>query len=131
MESIKKLLKNDQFSKIIDDQSVINKFKTDLNLIIGDPYCRFTIKGHSVLIAVSRNIYATKIKQHKLNILKLANNAKPDESFKEILCKVDPHLLPNNKTLKKNISKNAKEVLLNLSKSLSDSPLKQYLLKRK
>ena len=128
MESLKKLLKTDQFKEISNNNEILKEIRVNLKNLIGDRQSRFSIRDNSLLITFSKNSFASKFKIIKKEILKELNLIQNKIIFTDIYSKVDPSIIKTEIKLTENkkLSKKAEKIWANLSKTLEDSPLKDY-----
>ena len=133
MESLKKLLKTDQFKEISINNEIIKGIRLNLIKMIGDKQSKLTIRDNSLFITFSKNSFASKFKIIKKEMLKELNLIQNKIIFTDIHSKVDPSILkPEIKlTSNKKISNKAAKIWSNLSKTLDDSPLKDYFSNKK
>lgn len=133
MESLKKLLKTDQFKEISINNEIIKGIRLNLIKMIGDKQLKLTIRNNSLFITFSKNSFASKFKIIKKEMLKELNLIQNKIIFTDIYSKVDPSILkPEIKlTSNKKLSNKAVKIWSNLSKTLDDSPLKDYFSNKK
>ena len=133
MESLKKLLKTDQFKEISINNEIIKGIRLNLIKMIGDKQLKLTIRDNSLFITFSKNSFASKFKIIKKEMLKEFNLIQNKIIFTDIYSKVDPSILkPEIKsTSNKKLSNKAVKIWSNLSKTLDDSPLKDYFSNKK
>ena len=132
MESLKKLLKTDQFKEISINNEIIKGIRLNLIKMIGDKQSKLTIRDNSLFITFSKNSFASKFKIIKKEILKELNLIQNKITFTDIYSKVDPSIIKTEMKLTSNkkLSKKAKIIWANLSEALEDSPLKDYFLNK-
>ena len=132
MESLKKLLKTDQFKEISINNEILKGIRLKLIKIIGDKQSKLTIRDNSLFITFSKNSFASKFKIIKKEILKELNLIQNKITFTDIYSKVDPSIIKTEMKLTSNkkLSKKAKIIWANLSEALEDSPLKDYFLNK-
>ena len=132
MESLKKLLKTDQFKEISNNNEILKEIRVNLINLIGDRQSRLGIRDNSLFITFSRNSFASKFKIIKKEILKELNLIQNKIIFNDIYSKVDPSIIKTEMKLTSNkkLSKKAKKIWANLSEALEDSPLKDYFLNK-
>lgn len=132
MESLKKLLKTDQFKEISINNEIIKGIRLNLIKMIGDKQSKLTIRDNSLFITFSKNSFASKFKIIKKEILKELNLIQNKIIFTDIYAKVDPSILKTEikLTSNKKQSNKAAKIWANLSKNLEDSPLKDYFSKK-
>lgn len=133
MESLKKLLKTDQFKEISINNEILKGIRLNLIKMIGDKQSKLTIRDNSLFITFSKNSFASKFKIIKKEMLKELNLIQNKIIFTDIYSKVDPSILkPEIKlTSNKKLSNKAAKIWSNLSKTLDDSPLKDYFSNKK
>ena len=133
MESLKKLLKTDQFKEISNNNEILKEIRVNLINLIGDRQSKLGIRDNSLFITFSKNSFASKFKIIKKEILKELNLIQNKIIFTDIYSKVDPSILkPEIKlTSNKKLSNKAAKIWSNLSKTLDDSPLKDYFSSKK
>ena len=103
MDSIKNLLKTDDFSEIINNKKQVDVIKGYLIKSLGDKNIRVSIRSNILLICFSNNNSFSKLKINKINILKDINDQQNDFIFSDIHLKIDPSLNKKNKVNKKKI----------------------------
>ena len=132
MESLKKLLKTDQFKEISINNEILKGIRLNLIKMIGDKQSKLTIRDNSLFITFSKNSFASKFKIIKKEILKELNLIQNKIIFTDIYSKVDPSIIKTEMKLTSNkkLSKKAKKIWANLSEALEDSPLKDYFLNK-
>jgi len=132
MESLKKLLKTDQFKEISHNNEISKEIHLNLIKMIGDKQSKLTIRDNSLFITFSKNSFASKFKIIKKEVLKKLNLIQDKTTFTEIYSKVDPSVIKTEMKLTSNkkLSKKAEKIWANLSKTLEDSPLKDYFLNK-
>ena len=132
MESLKKLLKTDQFKEISINNEILKGIRLKLIKMIGDKQSKFTIRDNSLFITFSKNSFASKFKIIKKEVLKELNSIQNKIVFTEIYSKVDPSVVKREMkfTSYKKLSNKAAKIWANLSKNLEDSPLKDYFSKK-
>ena len=128
MESLKKLLKTDEFKEISNNNEILKEIRVNLINLIGDRQSKLSIRDNSLFITFSKNSFASKFKIIKKEILKELNLIQNKIIFTDIYSKVDPSIINTEikLTSNKKLSKNAEKTWANLSKTLEDSPLKDY-----
>lgn len=126
MDSIKNLLKTDDFSEIINNKKQVDMVKGYLIKSLGDKNIRVSIRSNILLICFSNNNSFSKLKINKINILKDINDQQNDFIFSDIHLKIDPSLNKKNKVNKKKY-KSLDSYWINLQNKLEKSPLKEYL----
>ena len=133
MESLKKLLKTDQFKEISINNEILKGIRLKLIKMIGDNQSKFTIRDNSLFITFSKNSFASKFKIIKKEVLKELNLIQNKIAFTEIYTKVDPSVVKKEMKLASNnkLSNKAAKIWANLSKTLDDSPLKDYFSNKK
>ena len=133
MESIKKLLKTDQFKEISSNNEILNEIQLNLIKMIGDKQSKLTIRDNSLFITFSKNSFASKFKIIKKEMLIKLNLIQNKITFTDIYSKVDPSILKTEVKLTSNkkLSNKAAKIWANLSKTLDDSPLKDYFSNKK
>ena len=90
MESLKKLLKTDQFKEISINNEILKGIRLNLIKMIGDKQSKLTIRDNSLFITFSKNSFASKFKIIKKEVLKELNSIQNKIVFTEIYSKVDP-----------------------------------------
>ena len=132
MESLKKLLKTDQFKEISNNNEILKEIRVNLINLIGDRQSKLGIRDNSLFITFSKNSFASKFKIIKKEILKELNLIQNKITFTDIYSKVDPSIIKTEMKLTSNkkLSKKAKIIWANLSETLEDSPLKDYFLNK-
>jgi hypothetical protein len=132
MESLKKLLKTDQFKEISNNNEILKEIRVNLINLIGDRQSKLGIRDNSLFITFSKNSFASKFKIIKKEILKELNLIQNKITFTDIYSKVDPSIIKTEMKLTSNkkLSKKAKIIWANLSEALEDSPLKDYFLNK-
>ena len=133
MESLKKLLKTDQFKEISINNEIIKGIRLNLIKMIGDKQLKLTIRNNSLFITFSKNSFASKFKIIKKEMLKELNLIQNKIIFTDIYSKVDPSIVKREikLTSNKKLSNKAVKIWSNLSKTLDDSPLKDYFSNKK
>ena len=133
MESLKKLLKTDQFKEISINNEILKEIRLNLIKMIGDKQSTLTIRDNSLFISFSKNLFASKFKIIKKEVLKELNLIQNKIVFTEIYSKVDPSVVKKEMKLASNnkLSNKAAKIWANLSKTLDDSPLKDYFSNKK
>ena len=133
MESLKKLLKTDQFKEISINNEIIKGIRLNLIKMIGDKQSKLTIRDNSLFITFSKNSFASKFKIIKKEMLKELNLIQNKIIFTDIYSKVDPSIIKTKIKLNSNnkLSNKAAKIWANLSKTLNDSPLKDYFSNKK
>ena len=128
MESLKKLLKTDQFKEISNNNKILKEIRVNLINLIGDRQSKLSIRNNSLFITFSKNSFASKFKIIKKEILKELNLIQNKIIFTDIYSKVDPSIIKTEikLTSNKKLSKKAEKIWANLFKTLEDSPLKDY-----
>ena len=107
MESLKKLLKTDEFKEISNNNEILKGIRLNLIKIIGDRQSKLSIRDNSLFITFSKNSFASKFKIIKKEILKELNLIQNKIIFTDIYSKVDPSIikteikLTSNKKLSK------------------------------
>ena len=132
MESLKKLLKTNQFKEISNNNEILKEIRVNLINLIGDRQSRLGIRDNSLFITFSKNSFASKFKIIKKEMLKELNLIQNKIIFTDIYSKVDPSIIKTEMKLTSNkkLSKKAKKIWANLSEALEDSPLKDYFLNK-
>ncbi len=132
MESLKKLLKTDQFKEISINNEILKGIRLKLIKMIGDKQSKLTIRDNSLFITFSKNSFASKFKIIKKEVLKELNSIQNKIVFAEIYSKVDPSGVKRKMKFAsdKKLSNKAAKIWANLSKNLEDSPLKDYFSKK-
>ena len=132
MESLKKLLKTNQFKEISNNNEILKEIRVNLINLIGDRQSKLGIRDNSLFITFSKNSFASKFKIIKKEILKELNLIQNKITFTDIYSKVDPSIIKTEMKLTSNkkLSKKAKIIWANLSEALEDSPLKDYFLNK-
>ena len=69
MESIKKLLKTDQFHEIIDNKNILDQYLRYLEIKVGDQKMRLSQRHQNLYIVFSNNAFVSKYKMNKSQIL--------------------------------------------------------------
>jgi len=133
MESLKKLLKTDQFKEISINNEILKGIRLKIITMIGDKQSKLTIRDNSLFITFSKNSFSSKFKITKKEVLKELNLIQSKIVFTEIYSKVDPSVLKKEMKLTSNkkLSSKAAKIWANLSKNLDDSPLKDYFSNKK
>ena len=93
MESIKKLLKTDQFHEIIDNKNTHVQYLKYLVKQVGDQKMRLSQRLDILYIVFSHNAFASKYKMNKSQILNDLNQLNSNIKIKNIHIKVDPSIL--------------------------------------
>ena len=132
MESLKKLLKTDQFKEISSNNEILREIRLSLIKMIGDEQSKLSIRDNFLFITFSKNSFAGKFKISKKEILDKLNLIQNKIAFTDIYSKVDPSIIKTEgKTPAKNkLSKKAEKIWANLYENLDDSPLKEYFSKK-
>ena len=132
MESLKKLLKTGQFKEISSNNEILNEIRLNLIKLIGDGQSKLTIRDSSLFVTFSKNSHACKFKIIKKEMLRELNLIQNKIKFTNIYAKVDPSLLKTKVKLtpNKKLSKKAEKIWADLSKTLDESPLKDYISKK-
>ena len=132
MESLKKLLKTDQFKEISSNNEILREIRLSLIKMIGDEQSKLSIRDNFLFITFSKNSFAGKFKISKKEILDKLNLIQNKIAFTDIYSKVDPSIIKTEeKTPSKNkLSKKAEKIWANLYENLDDSPLKEYFSKK-
>ena len=133
MESLKKLLKTDQFKEISINNEILKEIRLNLIKMIGDKQSKLTIRDNSLFITFSKNLFASKFKIINKEVLKELNLIQNKIVFTKIYSKVDPSVVKKEMkpTSNKKLSNKAAKIWANLSKTLDDSPLKDYFSNKK
>jgi hypothetical protein len=133
MESLKKLLKTDQFKEISSNNEILREIRLSLIKMTGDEQSKLSIRDNFLFITFSKNSFAGKFKISKKEILDKLNLIQNKIAFTDIYSKVDPSIIKTEgKTPAKNkLSKKAEKIWTNLYKNLDDSPSKRVFLKKK
>lgn len=132
MESIKKLLKTDEFKEISSNNEILKVIRLYLIKMIGDKQPILSIRNNLLFVKFSKNSFASKFKLLKKEILKELNTVQNKITFENIFTKVDPSIIKAETKLSHNkkISRKAEKIWANFHKSLNDSPLKDYFSKK-
>lgn len=132
MESLKKLLKTDQFKEISSNNEILREIRLSLIKMTGDKQSKLSIRDNFLFITFSKNSFASKFKISKKEILDKLNLIQNKIAFTDIYSKVDPSIIKTEeKTPSKNkLSKKAEKIWSNLYRNLDDSPLKEYFSKK-
>ena len=132
MESLKKLLKTDQFKEISSNNEILREIRLSLIKMTGDKQSKLSIRDNFLFITFSKNSFAGKFKISKKEILDKLNLIQNKIAFTDIYSKVDPSIIKTEEktTAKNKLSKKAEKIWLNLYKNLDDSPLKEYFSKK-
>ena len=132
MESLKKLLKTDQFKEISSNNEILREIRLSLIKMTGDKQSKLSIRDNFLFITFSKNSFAGKFKISKKEILDKLNLIQNKIAFTNIYSKVDPSIIKTEeKTPSKNkLSKKAEKIWANLYENLDDSPLKEYFSKK-
>jgi len=130
MESIKKLLKTDQFHEIIDNKNTHVQYLKYLVKQVGDQKMRLSQRLDILYIVFSHNAFASKYKMNKSQILNDLNQLNSNIKIKNIHIKVDPSILESRKKPTVKISAHAKSIWNKVHETLEDSPLKDFFLKK-
>lgn len=130
MESIKKLLKTDQFHEIIDNKNILDQYLKYLEIKVGDQKMRLSQRHQNLYIVFSNNAFASKYKMNKSQILDDLNRLDSKLKIENIFIKVDPSILESHKKPKVKFSSHTKNIWNNVHESLKDSPLKDFFLKK-
>lgn len=132
MESLKKLLKTDQFKEISSNNEILREIRLSLIKMTGDEQSKLSIRDNFLFITFSKNSFAGKFKISKKEILDKLNLIQNKIAFTDIYSKVDPSIIKTEgKTPAKNkLSKKAEKIWANLYENLDDSPLKEYFSKK-
>ncbi|MBL6727377.1 MAG: hypothetical protein ISP78_01445 [Methylophilaceae bacterium] len=132
MESLKKLLKTDQFKEISSNNEILREIRLSLIKMTGDEQSKLSIRDNFLFITFSKNSFAGKFKISKKEILDKLNLIQNKIAFTDIYSKVDPSIIKTEeKTPSKNkLSKKAEKIWSNLYRNLDDSPLKEYFSKK-
>lgn len=130
MESIKKLLKTDQFHEIIDNKNTHVQYLKYLVKQVGDQKMRLSQRLDILYIVFSHNAFASKYKMNKSQILNDLNQLNSNIKIKNIHIKVDPSILESRKKPTVKISAHAKNIWNKVHETLEDSPLKDFFLKK-
>ena len=132
MESLKKLLKTDQFKEISSNNEILREIRLSLIKMTGDKQSKLSIRDNFLFITFSKNSFAGKFKISKKEILDKLNLIQNKIAFTDIYSKVDPSIIKTEeKTPSKNkLSKKAEKIWANLYENLDDSPLKEYFSKK-
>ncbi len=130
MESIKKLLKTDQFHEIIDNKIIHDQYLKYLGKKVGDQKMRLSQRLDILYIVFSNNAFASKYKMNKIQILDDLNQFHSKIKIKNIHIKVDPSILESRKKPTVKISAHAKKIWNKVHETLEDSPLKDFFLKK-
>ena len=132
MESLKKLLKTDQFKEISSNNEILREIRLSLIKMTGDKQSKLSIRDNFLFITFSKNSFAGKFKISKKEILDKLNLIQNKIAFTDIYSKVDPSIIKTEgKTPAKNkLSKKAEKIWANLYENLDDSPLKEYFSKK-
>ena len=132
MESLKKLLKTDQFKEISSNNEILREIRLSLIKMTGDEQSKLSIRDNFLFITFSKNSFASKFKISKKEILDKLNLIQNKIAFTDIYSKVDPSIIKTEeKTPAKNkLSKKAEKIWANLYRNLDDSPLKEYFSKK-
>ena len=133
MESLKKLLKTDQFKEISSNNEILREIRLSLIKMTGDKQSKLSIRDNFLFITFSKNSFASKFKIIKKEVLKELNLIQNKIVFSEIYSKVDPSVVKRELKLTSNkkLSNKAAKIWTNLSKTLDDSPLKDYFSNKK
>lgn len=132
MESIKKLLKTDEFKEISSNNEILKVIRLYLIKMIGDKQPILSIRNNLLFVKFSKNSFASKFKLLKKEILKELNTVQNKITFENIFIKVDPSIIKaeTKSSHNKKISRKAEKIWANFHKSLNDSPLKDYFSKK-
>ena len=133
MESLKKLLKTDEFKEISNNNEILKEIRVSLINLIGDRQSKLSIRDNSLFITFSKNSFASKFKIIKKEMIKELNLIQNKVIFTDIYSKVDPSIVKREikLTSNKKLSNKAAKIWSNLSKTLDDSPLKDYFSNKK
>ncbi len=132
MESLKKLLKTDQFREISSNNEILREIRLSLIKMIGDKQSKLSIRDNFLFITFSKNSFASKFKISKKEILDKLNLIQNKIAFTDIYSKVDPSIIKTEEETpsKNKLSKKAEKIWSNLYRNLDDSPLKEYFSKK-
>ncbi|NCX68834.1 MAG: hypothetical protein EBW93_06970, partial [Betaproteobacteria bacterium] len=73
MESLKKLLKTDQFKEISSNNEILREIRLSLIKMTGDKQSKLSIRDNFLFITFSKNSFASKFKISKKEILDKLN----------------------------------------------------------
>ena len=123
----------DQFKEISSNNEILKGIRFNLIKMIGDKQSKLIIRDNSLFITFSKNSFASKFKITKKEMLKELNLMQNKITFTDIYSKVDPSIIKTEMKLTSNkkLSNKAARIWANLSKTLDDSPLKDYFSNKK